>query len=246
MIPLIIHQIWYQGIDDIKQPYKSCFINTIKFLEKSENKKWDHQFWDKNRIEKLIIDLYPQFWHIYNKCDILVQKLDVARYIILYHYGGCYMDMDMEIIKDFSELIDKDDELIFSLTQQLGYNNGILFSSKNNPFWLDFLNEVDKKINLFKFDNLLNIQFSTGPINFTYFINLNKKKYKIKSLPYKYLEPCENKYNQLITNDAYAINYYANSWINPFYKFFIFIYNQRNYLYIVFFLIIIIILLKYL
>jgi mannosyltransferase OCH1-like enzyme len=246
MIPLIIHQIWFQGIDNIKQPYKNCFINNIKFLNAVNNTKWTHIFWDQKKIEDLILKEYPNYWNTYNKCEILVQKLDVARYIILYHYGGCYVDMDVEIIKDFNDLFDINDELIFSLTKQSIYNNGILVSSKNNKFWLDFLDDIDKKINKFKIDNFFNIQFSTGPFNFTFFINKNKNKYKIKSLPYKYLEPCENKYNQLITDEAYAINYYANSWINPFYKFFIFIYNQRNYLYIIFFLITIFILLKYL
>lgn len=226
MIPLIIHQIWFQGIDNIIQPYKNCFIKTIEFLK---NTSWEHYFWDQTRIETFIKNEYPNYWDTYNKCNILVQKLDVVRYLILYHYGGCYMDMDMEILKDFADLLNEEDELVFSLTKQLGYNNGILFSNKNNIFWLDFLKDVDSKINLLKFDNMLNIQFSTGPINFTTFIKKNKKIYKITSLPYKYLEPCETKYNKLITNEAYVINHYANSWINPFYDFFIKLYNNRNF-----------------
>jgi hypothetical protein len=138
----------------------------------------------------------------------------------------------MEILKDFADLLEEEDELVFSLTKQLGYNNGILFSSKNNIFWLDFLKDVDKKINLLKFDNFLNIQFSTGPINFSIFINKNKgNKYKIKSLPFKYLEPCESSYNKFITDEAYVINHYGNSWISPFYKFFIKLYSNRNYIY---------------
>lgn len=231
MIPLIIHQIWFQGINNIIQPYKNCFINTIKFLNKSNKNSvyWEHYFWDQKRIEDFILKEYPNYWDIYNKCDVLVQKLDVARYIILYHYGGCYMDMDMEILKDFSDLFDENDDLVFSLTRQLVYNNGILFSSKNNKFWIDFLKDCDKKINLLKFDKLLNVQFSTGPINFTTFINKNKKNYKFKSLPFKYLEPCDTKYNSFITNEAYVINYYGNSWINPFYSFFIKLYSYRNY-----------------
>jgi mannosyltransferase OCH1-like enzyme len=237
MIPLIIHQIWFQGIENIIQPYKNCFIRTIKFLE---NTKWKHYFWDKQKIEDFILKEYPDYWNIYNKCHILVQKLDVARYIILYHYGGCYMDMDMEILKDFINLIDINDELIFSLVKIGGYNNGILFSSKNNKFWFDFLKNIDNKINLIKFDNMINVQLSTGPFNFTNFINKNKNIYKIKTLPYKYLEPCESKYNSLITPDAYVINNFGNSWINPFYSFFIKLYTFRKIVLIIIILYIII------
>jgi mannosyltransferase OCH1-like enzyme len=228
MIPLILHQIWFQGIDNIMEPYKSCFINTIIFLK---NTKWEHYFWDKERIEKFILDKYSQYWDIYNNCHILVQKLDVARYIILYHYGGCYMDMDMEILKDFRELLNDEDEIVISNTRQFYYNNSILFSSINNKFWLKFLDSMD--INKFKFNTFLNVQFTTGPFNFTYFINKNINNYNIKVLPYKYLEPCDTKYNQDITEDAYVINYFGNSWMDSYIKFFIKIYSMRNDIFLI-------------
>jgi mannosyltransferase OCH1-like enzyme len=239
MIPLILHQIWFQGIDNIIEPYKSCFIKNIKFLE---NTKWDHTFWDKERIENLILKYYPKYWDIYNNSNILVQKLDIARYIILYHYGGCYMDMDVELLKDISELIEENDELIVSITKQKFYNNSTLFSSVNNNFWLDYLNIID--INKFKFNSILNVNFSTGPFNFTYFIKKNIDKYNIKILDYKYLEPCETKYNKNITEEAYIINHFGNSWISPFYLFFIKLYHYRKYIYIILFCLIIINMLK--
>jgi hypothetical protein len=138
------------------------------------------------------------------------------------------MDMDVEMIKDFSKLLDEDDELVVSKTMQDFINNGIIFSCANNPFLFDFLEDVRTKINKFKFNKLLNVHFSTGPYNFTNFIT--KNNYKIKILPYKYLEPCESKYNSKITEDAYVINYFGNSWINPFYSVFIFLYTKRKYI----------------
>ncbi len=240
MIPLILHQIWFQGIDNIIEPYKSCFINSIKVLKYT---KWDHQFWDKERIETLILDKYPQYWDIYNKCCILVQKLDVARYIILYHYGGCYMDMDMEILKDFRELLNDEDDIVISNTVQNLYSNGILFSSINNRLWLDFLDNID--INKFKFNTFLNVQFTTGPFNFTYFINKNINNYKIKILPNKYLEPCESRYNQTITDEAYTIDYFGYSWVDPIYLYLFKIYSMRNEIFfIILFCLIIIYMLK--
>jgi hypothetical protein len=107
-------------------------------------------------------------------------------------------------------------------------NNGIIFSCQSNPFLLNFLEDVKTKIHKFKFNKLLNVHVSTGPYNFTNFINKNINKYNIKILPYKYLEPCESKYNSKVTKEAFVINYYGNSWINPFYSIFIFIYSKRN------------------
>jgi mannosyltransferase OCH1-like enzyme len=234
MIPLIMHQIWYQGIDNIIEPYKKCFYKTQLFLKQT---KWQYIFWDKNKIEDFINNLYPKYWNLYNNCSILVQKLDIARYIILYHYGGCYMDMDVEMIKDFSILLNEDDEFVVSNTMQYFINNGIIFSIKENSILLDFLEDITTKINKFKFNKFLNINFSTGPINFTNFINKNKDKYNIKILPYKYLEPCESKYNLSITKDAFVINYYGNSWINPVYTYFILLYSKRYNIFIIILLI---------
>ncbi len=221
MIQKIIHQIWYQGCNEIIEPYKSCFIDTIKFLN---NTNWTHKVWDKESIEELILNNYPQYFNLYNSCSILVQKLDIARYIILYHYGGCYMDMDMKIIKDFSELLDDTDEIVVSKTKHTFINNGILFSNINNKFWLDFLEDIKPKINKFTFSKLISVNYSTGPLNFTKFIYINK--YKIKILPYKYLEPCKTKFIQIITDDAYVINYFGNSWLEPSFDKILFLYSN--------------------
>ncbi len=221
MIQKIIHQIWYQGCNEIIEPYKSCFIDTIKFLN---NTNWTHKVWDKESIEELILNNYPQYFNLYNSCSILVQKLDIARYIILYHYGGCYMDMDMKIIKDFSELLDDNDEIVVSKTQHTFINNGILFSNINNKFWLDFLEDIKPKINKFTFTKLISVKYSTGPIKFTNFVYQKNKEIKIKILDYKYLEPCESKYSQNITDDAYVINYFGNSWVDPYFNILLFVY----------------------
>ncbi len=239
MIPLILHQIWFQGIDNIIEPYKSCFINTIIFLKKT---KWKHYFWDKEKIDTFILDKYPNYWDIYNNCHILVQKLDVARYLILYHYGGCYMDMDMEILKDFYDLLENNDEIVLSDTSCYFYNNGILFSNINNNFWLDFLDTID--INKFKFNNVMNTLFTTGPFNFTLFIKKNIEKYKIKILHYKYLEPGESIFNANITEDAYTRNHFGNSWLSPSILMLIKIYSYRYYFFIILFCLIIIYMLK--
>jgi mannosyltransferase OCH1-like enzyme len=190
------------------------------------------------------LENYPNYWNTYNKCDILIQKVDVARYLILHYYGGCYMDMDMEILKDFRELLNDEDEIVLSNTVQNFYSNGILFSSENNNFWLDFLNDIDKKINVFKFNNFLNVYYSTGPLNLKRFIKKNMNKYKIKILPYKYLEPGESRFNPTITNEAYAIDYFGYSWVDPIYINIFKMYSYKYYiiLFILFCLIIIYIL----
>jgi hypothetical protein len=155
------------------------------------------------------------------------------------------MDMDMDILKDFRELLNDDDEIVLSNTVQNLYSNGILFSSKNNIFWLEFLNDIDKKINVFKFNDFLNVYYSTGPLNLKRFIKKNMNKYKIKILPYKYLEPGESRFNPTITDEAYAIDHFGYSWVDPIYLYLFKIYSMRsNIFFIILFCLIIIYMLK--
>ncbi len=229
MIPLKLHQIWYQGKDNIKEPYYTCYKKSMKIIKKT---KWKHYFWDKNRIDKLIKSHYKQYWDLYNYFEPLVQKLDIARYIILYHYGGCYMDMDIEMIKDFSKLIKKDDELIFGERSHMSnyITNGIFFTSKNNKFWLDYLDKINERKHLCSFSNYLNIHLTTGPLYFSLFINNYKKNNncKIKILPNEYFEPRVSSHDDIIiTENTYTVNHFGNSWFTPTMKLLTYIFHYK-------------------
>ena len=242
MIPLNLHQIWYQGKDNIKEPYLTCYKKSMKIIK---NTKWKHFFWNKKKIDKLIKTHYKQYWDLYNYFEPLVQKLDVARYIILYHYGGCYMDMDIEIIKDFSKLLKKNDELLFGERTKISnyITNGILFSNKNNKFWLDYLDKINERKNTCNFSSYLNIHLTTGPIYFSLFIYKYKQNNncKIRILSNEYFEPRESKHdNKKISKNTYTINHFGNSWFTPTIKF---LNKMLYYKFIIFGIIIFIILL---
>ena len=63
-IPLILHQIWYQGIDTIIEPYYTCFINTTKIIK--INSSWSHIIWDKTKIDLFIKKEYPTYYKLYD------------------------------------------------------------------------------------------------------------------------------------------------------------------------------------
>ena len=105
LIPKIAHQIWFQDKNKInKEPYQTCHKTCLTKLKLFN---WKHIIWDDKSIRKLITVHYPQYLSLYNYFDIMVQKIDLAKYIIIYHYGGVYIDMDMDCVKDLTKLINK-------------------------------------------------------------------------------------------------------------------------------------------
>ena len=221
----IIHQIWFQGKDNInKEPYKSCYNNCrVKFKKWG----WEHIIWDEKSIDKLF-KKYPKYQKIYNSLPMTIQKIDVAKYMIMYHYGGVYVDMDMDCIKNIRELINPDDEIIVSnMDTNVIYSNGIFFSSPKNNFWTDMMLSISNLDKYWKdYFPTLYIQITVGNVFFTNFVKNYKGKKRI--LDYIYLEPCHNKFECNMTKEAYMIDKLANHWMSSYTQYLIKIYSKRK------------------
>ena len=43
-----------------------------------------------------------QFMRLYQALNMNIKRADLARYLLLLHYGGVYMDLDVELRSDIS------------------------------------------------------------------------------------------------------------------------------------------------
>ena len=92
-------------------------------------------------------------------------KCDIFRLVVLYKYGGIYIDAGMEIIQDnFTKLLNEN-EMIF--TRDSGFAgkydimNGFMITIKENPFILSVIEKIKHNISHFNYtDTTLGI---TGP-----------------------------------------------------------------------------------
>ena len=125
MIPKIIHQTWR---DKNLPPiiYKLVSEN-IHFLKTNG---YEFMFWTDEMILKLISEEYPNFYNIYKLARTGVQKGDIARILLVYHYGGIYIDLDVLILKDFSELLDMSSNKLYITYEPLGQTNALYNSDK--------------------------------------------------------------------------------------------------------------------
>ena len=99
-IPKLIHQIWFQGENNIP-PHLKIYQNKCRSMYSN----WDYKFWDKENIELLIKKEYNYLWETYTYYPKLIQKIDLAKYIILHKYGGFYLDMDVECLQNIDNFI---------------------------------------------------------------------------------------------------------------------------------------------
>ncbi|MDR1403245.1 MAG: hypothetical protein LBJ60_06050 [Tannerellaceae bacterium] len=65
-----------------------------------KNPEWEYHLWGREEIERLVESCFPDFPDTYKNFQHKVQQWDSARYMILYKYGGLYIDLDTECLRD--------------------------------------------------------------------------------------------------------------------------------------------------
>jgi len=233
MFPKIIHQIWYQGgscPDNLNQ-------NTIKL--KSYHKKWKYILWDNKKIINLIKN-DREVLDSYKKLKYMHQKIDFAKYIILYKMGGVYVDMDVDIIKSFDSMLEKFNsyEVILSsinLNRLESYifcqsypclNNGIMIAKSRTNFMKKIIKNI---INTSKNPGLdLNksefINRTTGPSLITDVYKNYSEQHQIKILEWDYLEPCTMTGLCQTSDRTYAKHYHNVTWMDSYISYPLYIY----------------------
>lgn len=230
MIPKIIHQIWYQGENNIPDSYPN-YRKSWKRLHPN----YKYILWDKDSIIKLILDHYPHLYNKFNSYPKMIQKIDMAKYIIMYHYGGIYADVDSECLKSMDNLI-KDKEVVLlkydpiMLEKILAYHvftgitlqTHIFASQPKHSFWKHVINTllneaINKKI---LETELYYIMRTTGPKLVTKAYHTYPFKKNITLLDKATIDPiswCDYEtYNCANTNcgklfpNAYAIHHYGS------------------------------------
>ena len=61
----------------------------------SMNPKFVHCVWNHSELEAFVADEYPWLLSTYVSYPYVIQRCDVARYLLLYRYGGTYADLDI-------------------------------------------------------------------------------------------------------------------------------------------------------
>lgn len=136
-IPKIIHQIFFLGEAAVPKNYHRYRQTVLK-----NHPNWEHRFWNEAQCRKFMEENYPWFVPVYDSYPHKIQRCDAIRYFILHHYGGFYIDMDIECLKPIDNLIE-DFEIV--LSKLVGFSNAIMGSIPGHSLWLKVFEELEKR-----------------------------------------------------------------------------------------------------
>lgn len=175
MIPKIIHQTWKTR--EIPEQWQSA-VQSVKTMHPD----YEYILWTDDTMAAFVKTEYPAFYKTYTGYKYNIQRCDAFRYLVLYKYGGIYLDLDIVCKKKLDGLLSYDFVLGKSSNISASYTNSFLMCAPENPFvkfCIEQLpNYVQSFIYLGKHNHIMN---STGP----WF--LTKMIAKYKNIPNMYV-----------------------------------------------------------
>ena len=164
MIEKNIFQSWYTK--DL-HPDIQAKIDTFKKL----NPDYNYYLYDDNEIDNFVNKYFPgEIADNYNKLNIIVAKVDFWRYLVLYKYGGVYLDMDSTINLSLNKLLQNNDKALITYENNSHfYVQWALIYSKGHPILKRTIELICNNIKNNSFPN--NIHKMTGPTVYSKAIN---------------------------------------------------------------------------
>lgn len=154
-----------------RNPSMEPSVNEMIYKYKSMNPGYTHNLYDDKDMDNFVNKYFSgEIAECYNKLNITVAKSDFWRYLVLYKYGGIYLDMDSSIERPLDELIKEEDQAIITAegNPNLYVQWGLVFS-KGHPILKKTIELICSNIKNNRYPN--NIHRTTGPMVYTTAIN---------------------------------------------------------------------------
>ena len=138
-IPNNIVQIWVEK--DPANPSKIPLKEQQYALQlRKRNSDFNYLFFDETNVEPFFTKHYPEYYSTYQRLPLFIQKMDFFRYLVMYHYGGFYFDMDVWAlapldlsIQSHSAVFPVDEYIVGRMARMPRFSP---FAQKDQPFLL--------------------------------------------------------------------------------------------------------------
>ena len=222
-IPRIIHQLW----KDAQVP--DSWSQTVGSVRDWNRARFRYVHWTDEQMDQFVRENEPEFYkRTFRKYRLNIQRVDSFRFVVLYHYGGVYIDMDNGCRKSFEslfqilELIDSKSKHIcaFPRTSPFGISNGFMITTAGHPLFRFLL----ENLNHFNWNYLvdyLTVMMSAGPLYLSiqeFYFDQQKTKSSVRIL------------DEIVYSSIYTWHTPGNSWHGRDARIILFVYHKiRNH-----------------
>jgi mannosyltransferase OCH1-like enzyme len=153
-IPKVIHQMapkdrqkWHVSWEPCHETFKVHFSD------------FEHKMWTDEALDAFVASRHAALYETYQNLAFPIQRFDLARYLILYEFGGIYADMDVECLDNFYGFLQPGKaNIAMSEHANEDFQNALMASPPKHPFWHYVISEV------IGWQHSKDVIASTGPI----------------------------------------------------------------------------------
>lgn len=141
MIPRIIHQSW--KVEQVPDRWLAFQVSWRK-----NHPDYEYRFWTDEANRAFVARAFPDLLTVYDGYRHPINRADLARYLVVCHYGGVYADLDCESLRPLDGLLTGHD-LVFAFEPQAHaakpavtsrafrriVGNALFASVPRHPFW---------------------------------------------------------------------------------------------------------------
>lgn len=210
MIPKIIHYCWF-GSKKLPPEYQRYLQSWQKFCPDYRIIRWDQTNYDVTKNHYMYQAYQRGKWSFVS---------DYLGFDVVYHYGGIYLDTDVELVKNLDDLLSnqafmgfEENEKGFSVAPGLGFG-----AQKNDPV----IRQLRQMYNGLDFiDQKGRINTLTIPVYTTDFLNQWGLKQNnqlqevagVKIYPTDFFAPMDFLTGEIkLTANTYSIHHYSATW----------------------------------
>lgn len=205
-IPKVIHYFWF-GQNEKPEIFNKCLESWKKYCANYEIKEWNEQNFDVN-INNYTSQAYQKGKYAFVS--------DYARFYVLYNYGGIYVDIDVEFLRNIDDLLKENVFMGFEDRGQV--NPGLITGARKNEKLIKEI--LDIYDNFEKFPNYdHNIcQIVTKYLKETRGLQTESEEIQhlngVTIYPFKYFCACDLITKKTcISKETYSIHHYNASWL---------------------------------
>ncbi|KAI6817671.1 hypothetical protein KC332_g9744 [Hortaea werneckii] len=161
-IPPIIHFIWFRDLY-----HEHLDISEIPHIGSKapehcmeHNPDYEVITWNETAARALVEEHYSWLLPLYDGYRYPIQRIDAFKYVVLWHYGGVYMDLDIACRRKLDPLLPF--AAWYPKASPFGVNNDLMASRARHPFVGYMLKQLAPR-NWNLLFPYLTIFWSTGP-----------------------------------------------------------------------------------
>ncbi|KNE93332.1 hypothetical protein PSTG_13274 [Puccinia striiformis f. sp. tritici PST-78] len=161
LVPPILHHILL-GMDRRRMPKSWTASRNSCLALHPESANYTHHFWDDQSAEDFMRKHYSFFLRDFLDYRHNIQRADSLRYFVLHHYGGIFLDMDLECRRSLGPL--RRFPIVNINASPAGVSNGFMMAQAKHPFTEQLIKSLKYYDRSWLGVPYFDIMLSTGPM----------------------------------------------------------------------------------